>query len=515
MKATLTAPSEVTTVRLQYASDMALPIPKDNTTALVTGASSGIGSEIARELARRGHGVTLVARREDRLKALADELASTHHVRTEVIAADLTDSDSRGELPELIEERGLTVDLLVNNAGFTTMGPVYRARAQHRARHGADERGSGRRPVHALRGRHGHPAPRRGPQHRLDRRLPTAARPSRLRRVESLCPLLWTGPRRRAARAPASRVTTLCPGPVETGFAEVAGMTDAEAGETLPKIMWVPAEDVARATVEGMAAARSVVIPGAVNRTAAALAHLAPKSLLLPMMAQRHPAMKSSSWNPTTPPQPVSELTLPSLDTAGLERADAAAAIEEARAQHWLARSELGYAVTSLSDVTAILRDKRFHSALSMITQIEGIDESDFQQGRRQSILSMEGDEHARLRRLVAPAFTPASANRLRPRMRSVVNDLVDQVAGAGRMRAGRRRLRALPHPDHLRTPGRPTPRLEALLGLGHRHLPDLQRQPARGPAPHRTSRGRALRLRAGHDRGAPHAIPETICSAT
>ena len=91
------------------------------------------------------------------------------------------------------------------------------------------------------------------------------------------------------------------------------------------------------------------------------------------------------------------------------------AAIEEARAQHWLARSDMGYAVTGLSDVTAILRDKRFHSALSMITQIEGIDESDFPQGRRQSILSMEGDEHARLRRLVAPAFTPASANRLRP----------------------------------------------------------------------------------------------------
>ena len=130
--------------------------------------------------------------------------------------------------------------------------------------------------------------------------------------------------------------------------------------------------------------------------------------------------------------QLVSELTLPYLDTAGLERADAMAVIEEARAQHWLARSDMGFAVTRLADVTAILRDKRFHSALSMITEIEGIDESDFPQGRRQSILSMEGDEHARLRRLVAPAFTPASANRLRPRMRSVVNNLVDQVAAQG-----------------------------------------------------------------------------------
>ena len=101
------------------------PHPQENTTALVTGSSSGIGAEIARDLARRGHGVTLVARREDRLKALADELAADHHVRAEVIAADLTDADSRAALPGELERRGLTVDILVNNAGFSTMGPVH------------------------------------------------------------------------------------------------------------------------------------------------------------------------------------------------------------------------------------------------------------------------------------------------------------------------------------------------------------------------------------------------------
>src|ERR1700735_3513243 len=103
---------------------MALPAPKENTTAIVTGASSGIGAEIARELARRGHGLTLVARREDRLKALADELAHAHSVRVEVIATDLTDADSRGALPGELDARGLTADILVNNAGFTTMGHV-------------------------------------------------------------------------------------------------------------------------------------------------------------------------------------------------------------------------------------------------------------------------------------------------------------------------------------------------------------------------------------------------------
>ena len=103
-------------------------------------------------------------------------------------------------------------------------------------------------------------------------------------------------------------------------------------------------------------------------------------------------------------------------------------------AQHWLARTEMGYCVTRLEDVTAVLRDKRFHSALSILPQMSGLPGLG-QPGRRRSrsILSMEGEEHARLRRLVAPAFTPASANRLRPTMRAVITELIDTISGAGR----------------------------------------------------------------------------------
>ena len=273
---------------------MALPTPRENTTAIVTGASSGIGAEIARELARRGHGLTLVARREDRLKALSDELAEAHSVRVEVIAADLTDADSRGELPALLEARGLSADVLVNNAGFTTMGPVYRA----------------------------------------DRAAELALVRTNVEAVVDLCTLFVSGmvTRHRGAvlntastaafqplpgqagygaskafvlsygralgaelRGTGVSVTTLCPGPVETGFAEAAGMTDAEAAESLPKIMWIPAVDVARAAVEGLAAGRSVVIPGTANRAAAGLAHLAPKALLLPLLAKRHPALSPAA----------------------------------------------------------------------------------------------------------------------------------------------------------------------------------------------------------------------------
>jgi cytochrome P450 len=131
-------------------------------------------------------------------------------------------------------------------------------------------------------------------------------------------------------------------------------------------------------------------------------------------------------------PQLVSNLNLPELDTMGLERREAIEAIAAARSVHWLARSEMGYSVTRQQDVTAILRDQRFHSALSMIAEAPELQESTTRTRRGESILTMEGDGHARLRRLVAPAFTPASATRLRPTMRRVVGELVDRVVGRG-----------------------------------------------------------------------------------
>src|SRR3954470_13445414 len=101
---------------------MALPPPSPNGTCLITGASSGIGAEFARELARRGLGVTLVARREDRLRELAAELSA---VRAEVIAADIADDGGRARLFASVAKRGLEVEVLVNNAGFSTAGRFW------------------------------------------------------------------------------------------------------------------------------------------------------------------------------------------------------------------------------------------------------------------------------------------------------------------------------------------------------------------------------------------------------
>ena len=272
---------------------MALPTPKENTTAIVTGASSGIGAEIARELARRGHGLTLVARRRDRLQALADELAAAHSVRVEVVAADLTDADSRGALPGELATRGLTADILVNNAGFTTMGHVRMADR-------AAELALVRTNVEAVVDLcalfvPGMATRRRGAVMNTASTASFQPLPGQASYGASKAFVLSYG-RALAAelRGGGVTVTTLCPGPVETGFAEAAGMTDEEAAESLPKIMWLPADEVARAGVEGLAAGRTVVIPGAANRVGAGLAHLAPKSVLVPLLAKRHPALKAN-----------------------------------------------------------------------------------------------------------------------------------------------------------------------------------------------------------------------------
>src|SRR5690606_10433643 len=87
--------------------------------------SSGIGREIARQLAQRGHGLTLVARREDRLRSLADEVAAAHGVRVEVVGADLTDTAAREHVVHEVAARGLVPHVLVNAAGLSTVGAVH------------------------------------------------------------------------------------------------------------------------------------------------------------------------------------------------------------------------------------------------------------------------------------------------------------------------------------------------------------------------------------------------------
>ena len=126
----------------------------------------------------------------------------------------------------------------------------------------------------------------------------------------------------------------------------------------------------------------------------------------------------------------VSELELPYLDAGEFEsRDDRLAALARVRESGWLARSPLGYAITRHEDVTALLRDRRWHSAVRLIRQMNGLPP---EEGERESILSAEGDVHGRLRRLVAPAFSPKAADKLRPFMRQVIGGLVDTIVDRG-----------------------------------------------------------------------------------
>lgn len=92
------------------------------TTALITGASSGLGEEFARQFAARGADVVLVARREDRLRALADRVAAEHGVTATALAIDLAAPDAATRLRSELDERGIRLHSLVNNAGFGMRG---------------------------------------------------------------------------------------------------------------------------------------------------------------------------------------------------------------------------------------------------------------------------------------------------------------------------------------------------------------------------------------------------------
>ncbi len=131
----------------------------------------------------------------------------------------------------------------------------------------------------------------------------------------------------------------------------------------------------------------------------------------------------------------ATELDLPDLsylDDADRTWEESREAAEAVARQHWLARGLLGFAVLHYEDVVAVLRDKRWHSASGQILEMAGIEDSEWTARRRQSILSAEGDEHVRLRRLVGPAFSPRHADSLRPFMRQVVNDLIDGFVDRG-----------------------------------------------------------------------------------
>jgi len=264
---------------------VALPQPEFHSTCLVTGASSGIGADVARSLARRGHGLTLVARRADRLDELAEELRSAHGVRVEVIACDLSDAEGRGRMLDRLAELAVNVEVLVNIAGFGTAGAFAELDAEH-------ELEMVRLNVEALVALCARFAPemvrrRRGAILNVASMAAFQPLPRQATYAATKAFVLSFTVALHAELAP-SGVTapTLCPGPVRTEFADVAGIGEEAMG---PDLFWAESPEVAEQGVHGLERGKRVVVPGLLNRGGAIAGHHAPRSVLLKLVGRFYP----------------------------------------------------------------------------------------------------------------------------------------------------------------------------------------------------------------------------------
>lgn len=259
-----------------------IPVPADDRVAVVTGASSGIGEAIAVELARRGHPLVLVARRAERLQAVAESVSTKAHV----LPADLSSRAERAALPGRIAELGVAPDILVNNAGLSVGAPITKSLPEQqlylvevdvaavvdlcsRFLPGMIERDCGAiLNVSSLAGFM--PVPGQAAY--------AAAKAFVLSYTEGL---------RIELRGTGVTATALCPGPVATGFDDAAGFGFGERAAVLPGFMWKSADAVARAGLEGLDADKCRVVPGRINRLVATCSRIAPHDRLLPLLARR------------------------------------------------------------------------------------------------------------------------------------------------------------------------------------------------------------------------------------
>jgi short-subunit dehydrogenase len=264
---------------------MALPSPSPASTCLVTGASAGIGVELARALVRRGHGVTLVARRRERLEQLSRELAGKG-VRVEVIDCDLSDAAGRDRLAEAVDALGLTVEVLCNNAGFGSAAPfvkLERERELEMVRLNCEA-------LIDLCARYAPPMVQRGHGAILNVASTAAFQPlpgQAAYAASKALVLSFTEALHQELVGKGVAVTALCPGPVKTEFAEVAGIAELES--STPSFFWATPSDVAEAGLHGLETGRRVVIPGAINRLTAVAGSHTPHGLFLRAAARFYP----------------------------------------------------------------------------------------------------------------------------------------------------------------------------------------------------------------------------------
>jgi short-subunit dehydrogenase len=256
----------------------------DNSWVLITGASSGFGEEFARQYAGQGHPVVLVARRLDRLQALAEELRQQHRIDVVVEQVDLSDVAAVVQLHERLRERDIAIDILVNNAGHGLQAPFLDAKlgatlamvqldvaSLTAVTHifAQDMRSRGRGKILLV-------ASLLAYQGVQNFAVYSAAKAYVLRLGEAL---------HRELKCGGVTVTTLCPGMSDTGFATAAQQKLTRA---LKLLMMQPAP-VVRAGIRALQAGRISVVPGWANKASVILMWASPRWL--------HQAIFSSIMN--------------------------------------------------------------------------------------------------------------------------------------------------------------------------------------------------------------------------
>ncbi|HSP60474.1 MAG TPA: SDR family oxidoreductase, partial [Ornithinimicrobium sp.] len=240
-------------------------------TALVTGASSGLGLEFARQLAGRGHDVVLVARDRGRLEAAAADLRSGHGVAVEVLVADLADRDQLQEVAVRVSDPDRPVDLLVNNAGFGSRRGFVRGDLAEEERaldvmvravmvlsHAAGG---------AMRDR------RRGAVLNVSS-VASFAVMGHYSAIKSYVTVLSEALATELAPYGVT-VTAVCPGFVRTEFHQRAEMNMSR----LPEALWLEAPDVVRTALDDVARGRVVSVPSAIYTGVVGLLRVVPRTL--------------------------------------------------------------------------------------------------------------------------------------------------------------------------------------------------------------------------------------------
>ena len=256
---------------------------KNFRSALITGASSGIGEAFAHALAAEGLDLILVARSAERLRKLARELARLHAHRVEVVPADLTRDGAAAKVRDEVDRLGLPVDLLVNNAGFGSAGAFHKLDGAREREEVLLNAAAVVDMTHAF-------LPAMVQRKRggvVNVASMAAFQPLPYMSVYAATKafvLAFSSGLRGELRGKGVEVLCVCPGPVDTPFFEATG--NRRLRRSVPRATMMSAPAVVAASLKALKAGRGVVVPGVANRIVAAGTRLVPRELLAEVTAR-------------------------------------------------------------------------------------------------------------------------------------------------------------------------------------------------------------------------------------